>query len=584
MQFAKLSSQNIMNLVEITTDGKVYEINNRTMNGTIKFYPNIDINSTIHIALKTDEIKSEAAKWINIKTNLPVERIKSLSLILQKRADLINEIRFQSSEIKEERASLKKFANDVLPLLIIVSSLDENNIIRIKANKIFSVGEKDASITYMNFFNMLQDEINSISEEYKKVVDENKVFFRLGAFLNQTAVHLEGFDSFKNGDYFFVQPFVTSISEDEKKEFDKYKELAKDANDNAAKAFKNKIKEAIMPLIDSLKQAVKIRFNSSINSFESANAAVSEIKNEIRDEIGNCKNEISKFIASVDLLIAAINEVGKADYVNNILTNLQNTSISFLELKTNLDKSVVKMSTLIPVEGRAVFDNFKKGFEEGKKAFEDIVSDAKAFLDSNIQLNTRLSDNLNESFLKLGDEVNKIPLDNIPDETTLDLKYTGNRKNGDRLYLKAVLDRILPGNTKVEEKTIDFTSIGLYQIKLHNSIDPVLLMVDNTSGQFPSKKQFQYDPSYSVLFKKGFRKSTFYNNFIEIGLGVNIATLDFNSDGNPEVGIGIVASFFKDYIQFGYGRNIGVDQNYWFFGIRLPLLGINFNGNPKINQ
>lgn len=63
-----------------------------------------------------------------------------------------------------------------------------------------------------------------------------------------------------------------------------------------------------------------------------------------------------------------------------------------------------------------------------------------------------------------------------------------------------------------------------------------------------------------------------------------MATLDFNSDNNPEVGIGVVVSVFKDYLQVGYGRNIGIDKYYWFLGICLPFLGINFNGNPKIYQ
>jgi hypothetical protein len=584
MQFAKLSSQSLMNLVEVTNGGKVYEIKNIVENGNIKCYPNIDINSTVQITLNPDLIKSEVAKWLNVKTNLPIERMKSISIILQKRADLIDEIKFQSSDIRTERISLKKFANDVLPLLIIVGTLDENNALRIKANKVFSVGEKDASITYINFFNLLQDEINSISDEYKKVVEENKVFFRLGAFVNHTPVHLEGFDSFKEGEYLFVQPFITSISEDEKKEFEKYKELAKDANDNVYKAFKDKVKEVMLPLFDSLKQAVKIKFSSSINSFESANAIALEINNEIRNEIGNSKNEISRFIGAVDLLIAAANDVENEDYINNILTNIQNTSMNFINLKTYLNNSLNKLYTLISVKGKTAADSLKKGYEEGKNVIDEIVNDAKVFLDSKLQLNISFSEKLTESFLKLGDEVNKIPLENIPTETTLDLRYTGNRKNGDRLYLKAVIDRNLPSNKTVEEKTIDFTSVGLYQIRLHNSINPVFLMVDNTSAQFTSKKQFQFDPSYSVLFKKGSRKNTFYNDFVELGLGINVATLDFNNDNNPEIGIGVVASFFKDYVQIGYGRNIGVDQNYWFFGLRLPFLGFNFNGTTKTYQ
>ncbi|HKC69863.1 MAG TPA: hypothetical protein VKG26_16625, partial [Bacteroidia bacterium] len=78
-------------------------------------------------------------------------------------------------------------------------------------------------------------------------------------------------------------------------------------------------------------------------------------------------------------------------------------------------------------------------------------------------------------------------------------------------------------------------------------------------------------------------KSSFYNNFIDMGVGLNMATLNFNNNNTIEIGIGFVVSAFKDYLQVGYGRNVSVDQSYWFFGIRLPFTGFNLNGNPKVS-
>ena len=65
----------------------------------------------------------------------------------------------------------------------------------------------------------------------------------------------------------------------------------------------------------------------------------------------------------------------------------------------------------------------------------------------------------------------------------------------------------------------------------------------------------------------------FYNKYFTPGIGVNVSTLDFNNDNTPEIGIGLTAAFFKDYLQIGYGRNMASDDNFWLFGLRLPLFG-----------
>lgn len=586
MSLSHLNAQSLLKMTEITTGGKVFEIKpvfDKEDTTILRKYPNIDINSSIKIELNTAQIKQEADNWISVKTELPVSRMKTISDYLSKRLELIKAIQFRSDNLAEKQKVLHSFSNETAPVFLILSKLDPANPLRIKVNEILSVREKDLSVTYNKVFDLLQSEINSIESEYKSAIEQNKIFFRLGTFVNETPVHLEGFDSYKEGDYSFVPPFITTIPADQKLDFEKYQKLAKDANDDAMKAFSEKLREVVNPILDSLKQVVENKFSVPLSAFENAVSNLDTVSGEVKTEIAHNKLVITNFKASVELIIAySKNDVKQPDYVKNLVESIIQASDDFNALEQSLNSSTITIGKLgtVPRIKSALID-FTASYNVGKKIVAEQIEAIKGFYDSKNLLQISLTQKIAESLLKLGDEVFKLPLENIPDQVTLDLTRTVVRKDGDRLSFKAVLTKTSAEKGKQEEKTIDFTSIGLYQIGLHNSIQAVLILADNVSGEFNSKKQFQFDPSYSVLFKLGSRKNSFYNDFVELGLGVNMATLDFNNDDNPEVGMGLVLSAFKDYLQVGYGRNFGVDQNYWFFGIRLPFLGVNAYGKPK---
>ena len=587
MPLCHLNAQLLLKMTEITSGGKVFEIKPvfRVIgnDSILKKYPNVDINSSIRIGINREQIIKAANNWISVKTNLPVARIKGISEILSKRLDLINAIRFTSLNLEEERKELEKFSDQIGPLLGVINELEDANPLKIGVIKIFSVRNLSAADKYNRIFDLLEAEISSIENEYKSSIEKNKVFFRLGTFVNNTPVHLEGFDSYKEGDYYFVPPFVSNVPEDQKQDFEKYRKIASKANEDALTALTEILQDMIEPILDSLKSEIKDKFSEPLISFESAMANLEKISDEVKPEIDQDREEITKFVASVDLLITYAKDVKRPDYVKNLAESIIQAYNDFQVLDESLKKSVERLKNLgIAGDFNTALTDLNTSYSAGKKVISEEINSVRLFFDSKNQLQINLTEKISESLLKLGDEVSKLPLDNIPDQTTLDLKRTVYRQDGDRLIFKAVLTKSSPENDKQEEKTIDYTSIGLYQIGLHNSIQAVLILADNLSGQFESKKQFQFDPSYSVLFKWGNRRSSFYNDFVEFGFGLNMATLDFNNDNTPEVGIGLVFSAFKDYLQAGYGRNFGSDQNYWFFGIRLPFLGVNFNGKPKV--
>ncbi len=63
---------------------------------------------------------------------------------------------------------------------------------------------------------------------------------------------------------------------------------------------------------------------------------------------------------------------------------------------------------------------------------------------------------------------------------------------------------------------------------------------------------------------------------------VNVAALDFDHDDTPELGVAGVLSLLRDYVQFGAGYNLGTDNGYWFFGLRLPAPAFTLGGVENI--
>ncbi len=581
-----LNAQSLFKMTEITMGGNVYEINpvfDKENPTILKRNPNIDINSSINIEINTEKIREEAAKWLSVKSDLPVAHMKGISDYLSKRLDLINDIRVTSNNLAEKQKVLQRFSNSTAPVFQILNKLEPSNPLKAKVNLILSVRESDATVTYNKIFDLLQQEINSVELEYKTAVEQNKVFFRLGTFVNNTPVHLEGFDSYKEGEYYFVPPFITIIPEDQKQAFEQHRITAVKANEDALKSLTDKLLEVATPLLDSLKRTLQTKFSEPISIFENTVVNINTISDDVKSEINLNKEEITNLIASTELLIADSKNMESADYMENLFNSINRVLTDFQELNQSLTNTIAKLETsTVPLLKPAATD-LKTSYTTGKKIVADQIKAIKGIFDSKSLLQISFTEKITESLLKLGDEVTKLPLDNVKDQATLDLKRTIVRKNGDRLSFKAVLTKSSPEQDKQEEKTIDYTTIGLYQIGLHNSIQAALILTDNVSGEFASNKQFQFNPSYSVLFKWGSRKSSFYNDFVELGVGINMATLDFDNDDDPEVGMGLVVSAFKDYLQVGYGRNFGADQDYWFFGIRLPFLGMNLDSKPIVS-
>ncbi len=571
-------------ITEVTDGGKLYTVASSTTNigkKTIIHNYNADINSSLKIKINTNKINEEANAWIGNPVSIPFKRMENVKRILEKRQQLLQQVNISpTAPLQVRKEALNDFSKNVSEMFKLVVTEMRNTPLYAKVNTIFA-GKGTSAEKYAAFFDALSTEIDEITEQYKAALEANKVYFRMGAFINQTPVHMEGFDTFKENEYYKIPRFATTIDADEKKRFDDAKAFAEDANKNIGAAFKAKLKEAIDPILKSFENNIKEKFSAPLDSFESGIQKIDALSLDFKKRIAERQSQLTTIETNIQLLISGAENTNDPDYITTIETNI-NTLIDNIEaFQTNLDSDLVYIKKL-PDAAKPIFDKFKSSYGSGQQIVKSTLNDLKTFFDDQARLNISIPDKINESLLKLGSEVNNVQLNNIPEETEINLLTAGNRKQGDRIYIKAVLSKQPATAETSVEKTIEFTNVGITQVGFHSTIKAVLLFADNTSAEYSAKKQFQLVPSYSVLFKYGTRYHNQFNRYIAPGLGVNMATLDFNNDNTPEIGIGVVGSLFQDYLQVGYGRNMSADQNYWFFGIRLPFIGVNLSGKTKV--
>jgi RNA 3'-terminal phosphate cyclase len=169
--------------------------------------------------------------------------------------------------------------------------------------------------------------------------------------------------------------------------------------------------------------------------------------------------------------------------------------------------------------------------------------------------------------LRFGEEVLRLDLANVPKETELDLRDTGRRAAGDRVLFRMAAGR---RSNPDDIQTLEQREITMHRILSHVT-SAVGVNFANPAGQSAVQNNFQAGPAYNLMLKLGLRDSRFWNEFLSSGVGINLTALDFDKDDAQELGLGVGVTLFRDWIQAGYGYDLGDDRAYWYFGLSLPL-------------
>ncbi len=211
-------------------------------------------------------------------------------------------------------------------------------------------------------------------------------------------------------------------------------------------------------------------------------------------------------------------------------------------------------------------------------------ADLKA-LQQNIQ-NLLSGVQLDDAALVFTEKVKQFDFKNLPTQTELLLENAGVRKSGDKLVFKlAVVSK-----ENKEPEVIEARVFNLFMVVPHLRTTVYLAFADHFGSEDDglTDKKFVPAPSYSILFK-GFdkcirRKNVFYNRFVDPGIGVHFAYLNFDDNAAPELGLGGNISLFRDFFQVGGGYNVGLNVGYWFFGVKFPFLNMTMpvDGNKPV--
>jgi hypothetical protein len=162
----------------------------------------------------------------------------------------------------------------------------------------------------------------------------------------------------------------------------------------------------------------------------------------------------------------------------------------------------------------------------------------------------------------------------VPARSTVQLVTAGPRRPGDLVLIRIAATR----GSDTRHEILDEQQVRLQRVLPHLELSVGLVFADPL-GSSAVIHRFQAAPAYSVLYRRGSRRSMARNSFWNVGIGLNIAAVDFDKDDVPELGLGLTTSAFADLLQAGAGYNVFLDRAYWFFGVRLPVGIVSLAGN-----
>jgi hypothetical protein len=576
----------------------------------------VDINSRIAIYVNKSLVRKQALKLVGAKTPQDlVDQMDGMTEILHQQASILELLGSGDHFTLEERKkNLNRFSEKMLKLL---KFLNQDPEFRKKVNAALSTPSKNGG-EYREIFALVDERLQGLQSQLK--MSYSGVRFRLGAWLKgksgEHPLHIDGFDTYGQGNFFQYPFFTLPTSEEVREKFKALRDAANRFNTGGVSALLN-IKQNLQKLDNFLKTELETSTTCMKTALENAKNAIKQqvvdlplpktrafltkIK-EIRENIKSIRQHIKSIKASpadLETQIEAIREI--RDLVSLIKQGVKFLQDEWGTIKEELIKGAKTLTSEIKAIVQTQLDIVSNTCFTGLINFvKTIGGDMVGFFDNFNNSMLMLSEQ-SKSALKLGEDVTRLLIDNIPEVGTLDLRFAGRRSDNDEVYIKAVLEQQPPTGTAALAGTATLSStatpaINSQPLKIGDKVlvlykivaiklTPGLIFADAFKNENVSfNKKFQASPSYNVILSFGNRKSISWNRFLKIGIGINVAALDFNQDSTRELGLGVVLSAFKDFFHIGVGRNMQFDQWYWFFGLKLPWGNLSIpttSVNPK---
>jgi hypothetical protein len=567
----------------------IYEINGPDNKIWLNENGIADINGSLELVINKKNLTQKIGARFESNTELITELEKFDEILLHQK-NILSSLNQNLSQLalSERIQKLGQFSNLMSELYNNVKDDDEirekfNNYIK-EFNDLPEIEKEKYHNYYIEYgFDQLTSELKNNIDEIQSRIEQKKIRIQLTAYLssnneNFKKVHIENFDDYKNGEFYEVDRWVTSFSEEDIEAFNRTNELANDLNNVIDKSFEN---------IGSL-------IEDNIESYKYLNELLTDIKKTIKkkDKIFTSNLEVVElFLLEIQNELNTILEVvSKLEKYNgeseNVLEHFNTTHDEFINaaklFPLKVDKLLSDLPTVIKDSNQEILalatkiNTCKTQLSEDLKKVQKVIS-----ITSNILKpfrNTAIKGD------EIGNEVYKYSISELPDIGYIDLKYTGKRNNKDNLVIRVTIRSEDDLDTQKNGVVVEKHSLLLQQLKIYSvsNVSVILANPYNKSEKVALENNFQFAPSGSLLFKFGSRKCKTWN-FLEPGIGFNVSTPDFDLDGVPEVGLGGVFTILQDVVSVGLSYNTKTDDPFWFFGLSLPFstLGLPINTIKK---
>jgi len=526
----------------------------------------IEINSTLEIQVSKGKLNNA------IKKNIPdiIETVKleskliSLKQALQNKSAVISILEQQMPTVEKQKPFFKIVDGFLTAVQVdpYLSSRYEELANEYFTSQFFTEGNPLDSYILSN----LNNDVLSIEAELK-TIELYKYNISVMAFKKGQSggdrVHIQNYDTYSNRNYFNIERWVTNLSIEDQQQLGALAEIARENNKREFELFET-LKKKLLNELSSISCVISLKNNiiKFIRNIELNNF----IPPKVKTKIFAVKAAISQFQSLYQLLKRDIRQ-----WNITVLLNIEDQMLTVIESIKSIDKTIVDLKTLINQTASA--PTFMPLMDELNNFYAKIQIDI-ASLENGIALLFGLQTNYiaNKS---IGDEAMSFSLDNLPEKGFINLKDTGKRQNCNELLIEMVLRMASTMDNAPEQIfTLEQRTFIMQLISARSEIAVGLIfasLFNKADLNLQSNRDFFYAPSASLLLKFGSSKSYFYNEFLDFGVGLNIASPDFDTDGIQELGVGLITTAFNDILSVGINYNVTIDNFYWFFGINLPF-------------
>ncbi|MBC7892478.1 MAG: hypothetical protein H7Y12_09715 [Sphingobacteriaceae bacterium] len=558
-----------------------------------------DINSQLSLVLQKDSLLTQLGKRFGPATTPLASRFETVQLSLEKRSEslllLKNTLAQFSDTLRPGTRAFDDYLENLNRATAPARELLNDSLVEARFNALDNgniAPGTDALALYTDVFNAAAGVVQETRDQLTQLLRERGTAVRMGAWLvtqqGQTPIHLPGFDDFEEGERFVVSRFVL-LTDEEKTRFQAFDSLSRQIERNGF-SIRQASQAQLAVVLEQLRQSPSFLAFRELR--DTTRVTLERLRTDAASPVGRLLTQIQTSargkISAIENLIARYRRPATPTRPplnpKQVLTDVDSLgSLLTGFLKREIPQWQAQIAAL-PAAARQALRPVEVGFTKVKNSVEGDLTQLKNQVAAvGTQLNTLLRGaSFDAQALQFGTQVRRFALDSLPGSTAFSLLTTGRRSEGDYVLVKVQAET-------ASARPIDLAAeqIHLFKVVPHvETVAGIIFAAPYHPNQTQLTRRFQTMPSYSVLVRglidrNRRRKSIAYHNLMDVGIGLNAASLDFNKDDVPELGLGLVVSVFRDYIQAGTGYNIHNDNPYWFFGIRLPLPFLNLSSSGR---